>query len=116
MPSLANVIIFLLALRHSLKTALSFKTDANSLMVRESVYRRGLVPNAAQNAFLAMTTADISAVRQTEVRRVWKDGTARTAQCSVFLKTTTNWEITPVTTKATWSAWTAFVDSTRTVL
>ena len=85
-------------------------------MARESAYRRGLVPNAAQNAFLAMTTAGISAVRRTEVRRAWKDGTARTARCSVFLKTTTNWEITPVTTKAIWSAWTAFVDSTQTVL
>ena len=85
-------------------------------MARESAYQRGLEPNAAQNASLAMTTADISAVSQTEVRRAWKGGTARTARCSVFLKTTTNWEITPVTTKATWSAWTAFVDSTRTVL
>ena len=99
-----------------LKTAPFFKTDADIPMVRESAYRRGLVPNAAQNAFLAMTTADISAVRQTEVRPAWKDGSARTARCSVFLKTTTNWEITPATTKATWSAWMAFVDSMRTVL
>jgi len=91
-------------------------TNANSPMVRKSAYRRGLVSNAARNAFLAMTTADILAVRPTEVERALKDGTARTARCSVFLKTTSSWEITPVTTKATWSAWMAFVDSTPTVL
>ena len=91
---------------------ISFKTDAESPTVRKNAYRPGLVPNAARNAFLAMTAADITAVRLTEVRRALKDGTARTAQCFVFLKTMTNWEITPVTTKATWSAWTVFVDST----
>jgi len=87
-------------------------TNAESPMVRESAYRRGLVPNAAQNAFLAMTKADISAVHQTEEERALKDGTATTAPYSAFLKTTTNWGITPVTTKAKWSAWTAFADST----
>ena len=85
-------------------------------MVRENAYRRGLVPNAARNAFLAMTTVDISTVHQTEIERALKDGTARTVRSSVFLKTTANWEIIPVTSKATWSAWMAFVDSTLTVL
>ena len=88
--SLSKVITLLCLYDTHLKTTLSFKTDADIPMARESAYRRGLEPNAAQNAFLAMTTAGISAVRQTEVRRAWKDGTARTARRSVFLKTTTN--------------------------
>jgi len=99
-----------------LQAALSFKSDADRPMVLESAYQRGLVSNAARNAFLAMTTADISAVRQTVIERALKDGTARTARSSVFPKTTANWEIIPVTAKATWSAWMAFVDSTLTVL
>ena len=94
----------------------SFTIDAKPPMARKSASLRGLVPTAARNAFLAMTTADITAVHTTEVRRAFLDGSARTARCTVFHKTTTNWGITRATRKETWSVWTVFFDSTPTVL
>lgn len=94
----------------------SFITDAKPPMARKSASRRGLVQTAAPNAFLVMTTADITAVHTTEVRRAFLDGSARTARCTVSRKTTSNWGITRATRKETWSVWTVFFDSTPTVL
>ena len=85
-------------------------------MVRKSAYHRGLVLTVAHNASLVMTTADITVVHKTEVKRVCLGGMARTAQCSVFLKMMRNSEITLVTMKAIWCAWMVSVASTLTAL
>lgn len=91
-------------------------TNAGRWMVRKSAYHRGLVLTVAHNASLVMTTADITVVHKTEVKRVCLGGMARTAQCSVFLKMMRNSEITLVTMKAIWCAWMVSVASTLTAL
>ena len=71
-------------------------------MARKTAYRGGLVPSVRHTAFrTTMSITDITTVRMTEVRRVLKDGLARTARCSASLKMTINEAITLVTTRAT---------------
>ena len=80
-------------------------------MERKSAFRHGLVGIVAPSAFHMMTTAVITIVHTTEVKRACLTGMGRRARRSVSLKMTMNLATTLVTATATKSAMMASMDS-----
>lgn len=72
-------------------------------MAKKFAYRGGMEASVARIAFLMMmmTTGITSALRKTEERFAGTVGTAKTVQCTAFLKTTTRLAITHVASMAT---------------
>lgn len=72
-------------------------------MAKKFAYRGGMEASVARIAFLIMmvTTGITSALRKTEERSAGTVGTAKTVQCTAFLKTTTRLAITHVVSTVT---------------